>query len=198
MLSIAAEVISTLPGLLMVVVILFCTRLFIRALDSFFNNVESGVLEVQWMLPETAKATRRIASMMVWLFAITVAYPYVPGSSSDAFKGVSVFAGLLLTLGSAGMVNQVMSGLVVVYSRMMKPGDMIKVGEVAGQVVELGFLSTKVRTERFISWHVGGEFFSFRPTTRSHHYHHDYHWIRYAVASGTCVINACCRTYRRC
>ena len=146
MLTIAAEVISTLPGLLMVVVILFCTRLFIRALDSFFNNVESGVLEVQWMLPETAKATRRIASMMVWLFAITVAYPYVPGSSSDAFKGVSVFAGLLLTLGSAGMVNQVMSGLVVVYSRMMKPGDMIKVGEVAGQVVELGFLSTKVRT----------------------------------------------------
>jgi len=57
-----------------------------------------------------------------------------------------VFAGLLLTLGSAGMVNQMMSGLVVVYSRMMKPGDMVKVGEVTGQVTELGFLSTKVRT----------------------------------------------------
>ena len=144
--TLATQVISALPGLFMVLFIIFCTRLFIRALDSFFNNVESGVLEVQWMLPETAKATRRIAGIMVWLFAITVAYPYVPGSSSDAFKGVSVFAGLLLTLGSAGMVNQVMSGLVVVYSRMMKPGDLIKVGEVAGQVVELGFLSTKVRT----------------------------------------------------
>jgi small-conductance mechanosensitive channel len=98
------------------------------------------------MLPETAKASRRIASMTVWLFAVTVAYPYVPGSSSDAFKGVSVFAGLLLTLGSAGMVNQIMSGLVVVYSRMMKPGDFIKIGDVTGQVVDLGFLSTKVRT----------------------------------------------------
>ncbi len=135
-----------LPGLLMVFIIFIGTRIVIRAMDAFFRGVEHGTILLHWMQPETAKATRRMASIMTWLFAITVAYPYIPGSSSDAFKGVSVFAGLLLTLGSAGMVNQVMSGLVVVYARMMRPGDIIKVGDVVGEVLELGFLSTKVRT----------------------------------------------------
>lgn len=139
-------VLGALPGLGMVAVIVVLTRIAARALNSFFTGVEDGTLQITWMEPETAKATRRIADIVLWLFALTVAYPYIPGSSSDAFKGVSVFAGLLLTLGSAGMVNQMMSGLVVVYSRMMKPGDMVKVGEVSGQVTELGFLSTKVRT----------------------------------------------------
>ncbi len=139
-------VISALPGLGMVLVILILTRIAARALDTFFSSVADGTLQIAWMQPETAQATRRIAGIVLWLFAMTVAYPYIPGSSSDAFKGVSVFAGLLLTLGSAGMVNQMMSGLVVVYSRMMKPGDLVKVGEVTGRVTELGFLSTKVQT----------------------------------------------------
>ncbi len=140
------SLLSALPGLGMVAVIIVLTRMAAKALDSFFASVIAGRIEVGWLQPETAQATRRIADIVLWLFALTVAYPYVPGSSSDAFKGVSVFAGLLLTLGSAGMVNQMMSGLVVVYARMMKPGDIIKVGEVTGQVTELGFLSTKVRT----------------------------------------------------
>ncbi len=137
---------SALPGLGMIVVIVFLTRLVAKALDSFFTSVEQGLLHIAWLDPDTAKATRRVAAIVLWLFSITVAYPYIPGSSSDAFKGVSVFAGLLLSFGSAGVVNQMMSGLVVVYARMMKPGDMVQVGEVAGQVTELGFLSTKVRT----------------------------------------------------
>ena len=143
---VGSAIVGALPGLGMVAVIVVLTRMAARALDAFFANLADGTLQISWMLPETAQATRRIAGILLWLFALTVAYPYIPGSSSDAFKGVSVFAGLLLTLGSAGMVNQMMSGLVVVYARMMKPGDMVKVGEVSGQVTELGFLSTKVRT----------------------------------------------------
>lgn len=140
--------IEAAPGLAMVLVIVIITRLINRGIERFCTSVEDGTIEVTWMQPETAKATRRIASMVMWLFAITVAYPYVPGSNTDAFKGVSVFAGLLLTLGSAGMVNQVMSGLVVVYSRTMKAGDLIQLGDITGRVTELGFLSTKVRTPR--------------------------------------------------
>ncbi len=143
---ILTAVLGSLPGLGMVLLIFILTRIAGRALDSFFTGVENGAIVIGWMEPDTAKATRRIASIVLWLFAIIVAYPYMPGSSSEAFKGVSVFAGLLLTFGSAGIVNQMMSGLLVVYSRMMKPGDMVKVGEVSGQVTELGFLSTKVRT----------------------------------------------------
>jgi small-conductance mechanosensitive channel len=73
-----------------------------------------------------------------------VAYPYIPGSGSDAFKGVSVFAGLMISLGSAGLVNQVMSGLVVVYSRACRVGDYVKVGETEGTVSFVGVLSTKI------------------------------------------------------
>jgi small-conductance mechanosensitive channel len=134
------------PGLFVVLVIALATRLLVKASNAFCTGIEEGRIQVAWMQPETAQATRRIAAVILWLFALIVAYPYMPGSSTDAFKGVSVFAGLMLTLGSAGMVNQVMSGLVVVYARTMKPGDMIKVGEVVGRVDELGFLYTKVRT----------------------------------------------------
>jgi len=141
-------ILSALPGLFIVAVIMLLARYATRALEVFFSGVEEGRLEIGWMQPETARATRRISSVLVWLFAITVSYPYLPGSSSDAFKGVSVFAGLILTLGSSGMVSQVMSGLMVVYARSMRPGDIVKVGEVTGEVLDLGLLATKVRTPR--------------------------------------------------
>jgi small-conductance mechanosensitive channel len=139
-------IVLSLPGLGMVLIIIIISRMAARALDVFFCNVQDGTIKVQWMEPETARATRRIAGILLWLFALTVAYPYVPGSSSEAIKGVSVFAGLLLTLGASGMVNQVMSGLMVVYSRTMRTGDLIRVDDVTGEVMELGFLATKVRT----------------------------------------------------
>jgi small-conductance mechanosensitive channel len=79
------------------------------------------------------------------VFAITVAYPYIPGSESGVFKGISVFVGLVLTLGSSGLVNQVMSGILLVYSRALRPGDFVQVGDgVQGMVTQVGLLSTKL------------------------------------------------------
>ena len=83
--------------------------------------------------------------MLVWVFAAVVAYPFVPGSDSDAFKGLSVFFGVLVTLGSSGLVSQIMSGFVLIYSRALRPGDYVQIGESEGYVVELGTLSTKLR-----------------------------------------------------
>jgi small-conductance mechanosensitive channel len=77
-----------------------------------------------------------------------VAYPYLPGSGTDVFKGVSVFTGLLLSLGASGVVNQVMSGLVVVYSRSVRAGEYVRVGDTEGTVTEIGMLSTKMLTRR--------------------------------------------------
>ena len=85
---------------------------------------------------------------MLWLFALVVAYPYLPGSNSDAFKGVSVFVGLMISLGSSGVMNQMMSGLTIVYSRSIRVGDFVKIGEVEGTVRHVGPLSTKIRTEK--------------------------------------------------
>ena len=85
---------------------------------------------------------------LIWLFALVLAYPYLPGSNSDAFKGVSVFVGLMLSLGSSGIVNQIMSGLTITYSRALRVGDFVRIGDVEGTVTQLGTLSTKVKTPR--------------------------------------------------
>jgi small-conductance mechanosensitive channel len=139
---------SGVPGLITVLAIFWVTRLFLRVIGRFFDVVEDRSIEVTWLQPETSGATRRLVVAVVWIFAITVAYPYIPGSDSAAFKGVSVFVGLMVSLGSAGLINQVMSGLVVVYSRAFKPGEVIRVGDVDGVVTEIGVLSTKVITPK--------------------------------------------------
>ena len=144
--SLVTGFVSALPGLAMVAVIIILTRMLSKAQAVFFDAIAAGTVQVAWMEPETARASRRVIAILLWLFAITVAYPYLPGSSSDAFKGVSVFAGLLLTLGSAGLVGQVVSGLMVVYARTMRAGALVKIGDVIGEVSEIGFLSTKLRS----------------------------------------------------
>ncbi len=140
--------IGGIPGLLTVVVIFWLTRVFVRILHTFFDAVRDQTVDVAWLQPETSDATRRLVVAITWIFAITVAYPYIPGSGSAAFKGVSVFVGLMVSLGSAGLINQVMSGLVVVYSKAFKPGELIRVHEVEGAVSEIGVLSTKVITKK--------------------------------------------------
>jgi small-conductance mechanosensitive channel len=139
---------EAMPGLFTVLVIFLLTRIVTRVVSSFLQGVESGRLTLAWLEPDTARATRRMVVVLIWIFAITVAYPHIPGSGSDVFKGVSVFVGLMATLGSAGLVNQLMSGLVLVFSRAFKPGDYVRVGEAEGVVSQLGALSTKIVTRR--------------------------------------------------
>jgi len=130
-------------------VILVLARLFNRLIAAYFNAVEAGRIEPPpWMHPETAQPTRRLVTVGVWLFAIVVAYPYLPGAETEAFKGVSVFVGLMFTLGSAGIVQHVMSGFMITYSRAIRVGDFVRLGDVEGTVTHIGILSTKVRTPR--------------------------------------------------
>lgn len=137
---------AALPGLATVLIIVVVTRFFIRLLGLLFDRVQRGQVEIQGLHAETVGATRRLMNAVIWLFALTVAYPYLPGADSDAFKGVSVFFGLMVTLGSAGVMNHAMSGLVLIYSRALRKGDWVRIGEVEGQVSELNALSTKIVT----------------------------------------------------
>jgi len=139
-------IIRAIPNLVVLFVIVLLTRTFVRISNYVFDGVENRRLEVPWIDPDTSKATRRVAAVLIWIFGLTVAYPYIPGSETDAFKGISVFAGLMISLGSAGVVNQVMSGLMVIFARALRLGEFIKVGETEGTVTEIGFLATKIRT----------------------------------------------------
>ena len=146
LMTFAGGMLKAIPGLFAVVLIFLLARLSVRAISSFFQGVESGQIHLDWLEPETARATRRLVVLLVWSFAVVVAYPYIPGSESPVFKGVSVFLGVMATFGSAGVINHLVSGLVIVYSRSCKPGDVIRVGEVEGIVTLVGVLSTKIAT----------------------------------------------------
>jgi small-conductance mechanosensitive channel len=144
----ALGALGAVPGLFTVAIILLATRFVVRLVRSLFDAVERGLVILPGLHPETAQPTRRIVTALIWMFALVIAYPNLPGSDSAAFKGVSVFAGLLVTFGSAGIVGQAMSGLVLMYSRGFKVGDYVQVGQTQGMVITLGLLSTRLRTPK--------------------------------------------------
>ena len=146
--DVGTGILDSIPGLLMAGVIFYLARLVSRAQSSFLQGVIDGRIVVSWLDPEPARATRRLATLLIWAFAFVVAYPYIPGSSTEAFKGVSVLLGLMLSVGSAGVLHQTMSGLVLTYSRALQPGDWVIVGDVEGAVIVVGVLSTKIATPR--------------------------------------------------
>jgi len=148
--DLAAELVhgvaGALPGLFAAFVIFMLAWLATRALSGLLARVERGEIDLLWVYADTAPASRSIATVLIWLFALTVAFPYLPGSDSEVFKGVSLFAGLMVTLGSSGIVGQWMAGMTLIYSRAMRPGDLIKAGENEGVVTAIGLLSTKIQT----------------------------------------------------
>ena len=146
--SLALGFAHALPGLFTVALIFLIARFFVRLINALFDGVEHERFSLPWVYPETAQPTRRLVNGLVWLFALIVAYPYLPGSGTDAFKGVSVFLGLIISLGSSGIVNQVMSSFMITYSRALRLGDYVRVGDIEGTVTHVGMLSTKVKTPR--------------------------------------------------
>ncbi len=141
-------ILAGIPDLFTVLLIVLATRFATRLAGLVFDAVAEQRVTVPGIYPETAQTTRHLTSALLWLFALALAFPYLPGSDTDAFKGVSVFVGLVISLGSSGIVNQVMSSLTITYSRAIQKGDFVRIGDVVGTVTSLGMLSTKLRTER--------------------------------------------------
>ena len=139
-------ILASLPDLVTAVVILVLGRAVAGFVSTVVQRVEEGTAFLPGVYPETAGATRRLLVGLVWLVTIAAAYPYLPGSSSEAFKALTLVVGLGLSLGSTGIVAQAMSGLVVIYSRALSRGDCVRVGEVEGVVTEVHLLSTRVLT----------------------------------------------------
>jgi len=142
-------IVAALPGLFAAFVIFLIAGLAVRGINGLLTRVERGEIDLPGLHSDTASATRSIATILIWLFALTVAFPYLPGADSEIFKGVSLFAGLMVTLGSAGIVGQWMAGITLIYSRAMREGDLVKVGDNEGVVILVGLLSTKIRTATF-------------------------------------------------
>ncbi|MBQ0944731.1 mechanosensitive ion channel [Ideonella sp. 4Y16] len=143
-----AGMLGAIPGLLTVALVMVLARAVHEGLGLLFRQVQEGRLRLPLLHAETVGATRRLTAVLVWGLALAAAYPYLPGSGTEAFKGLSVLLGVMVTLGSSGVVTQLMSGLVVVYSRSLRKGDFVAVGSTEGVVSEVGALAVKLVTMR--------------------------------------------------
>jgi len=137
---------GAVPGLIVALLIFVLARVVTRANALFMERVARGETRLGWLDTDTALPTRRLISVVVWLFALAMAYPYLPGANSEAFKGVSVLAGLMLSLGASGVIGQAMSGFSLMYSRSLRVGEYVKIGETEGTVVQLGLFATRIHT----------------------------------------------------
>lgn len=137
---------AAVPGLVVAALIFVLARITAKTTSVFLQRVEQGEAQMAWLDGDTAAATRRLSGVVIWLFALAMAYPYLPGADSEAFKGVSVMAGLMLSLGASSVVGQVLAGFSLMYSRSLRVGEYVKVGDTEGTVVTLGMFTTKVHT----------------------------------------------------
>jgi small-conductance mechanosensitive channel len=144
--QIGGAAIRTLPDLVVVVIIVWLTLLLVKISNAFFSLVEEESVRFERFDAEAARATRKLVAFGLWIFALVMAYPYLPGSQSDAFKGVSVLLGLMLSLGSSSIVSQAFSGLILIYSRALRPGEYVRIGDNEGTVLEIGLFATHIES----------------------------------------------------
>jgi small-conductance mechanosensitive channel/flagellar motor protein MotB len=139
-------IINFLPDLFTIIVIYIFTSYVVKAVRYFSLEIESGHMNVPGFHREFATPTFNIVRFVLYAFMLVIIFPYLPGSGSPAFQGVSVFLGLLISLGSSSAINNIIAGLVITYMRPFKIGDRIKIGDTVGDVVEKSMLVIKIKT----------------------------------------------------
>lgn len=135
-----------LPSLVTILVIIFIFRYILKGIRFFKTEIQRGNLAIPGFYPDWATPTYQLIRIVIIAFMFVVIFPYLPGSDSPIFQGVSVFLGFLFTFGSAGSLSNIIAGLVLTYMRLFKIGDRVKIGDVFGDVIEKSTLVTRVRT----------------------------------------------------
>jgi small-conductance mechanosensitive channel len=144
--AMALGFLGTLPDLAFLAILFLVARYVLKLIGLFFQGVERGVIALAGFDPEWAAPTYRIVRLLVVVLALVVAYPYIPGSGSDAFKGLSIFLGVIFSLGSSSVIGNLIAGYTMVYRRAFRVGDRIEIGLVRGDVTQTRLLVTHLRT----------------------------------------------------
>nr|WP_315493722.1 mechanosensitive ion channel domain-containing protein [uncultured Rhodoferax sp.] len=141
-----SAMVGAVPGLFTAVVIFYLARAATGMLGRFFDRIQQGEHSLAWLDADLAVPTRRIATAVVWLFALAMAYPYLPGAQTEAFKGLSVLVGLMISLGASNLVGQAASGLILTYGRVFRRGEYVRIADQEGTVTDVGMFATRIRT----------------------------------------------------
>jgi small-conductance mechanosensitive channel len=144
----AAALVASLPSLAFVVLVLIVTWYVTRLIHFFFTRIREGSIRLEGFRPVWAPTTDRLVNIALIILAVLVAYPYIPGAESPAFKGISLFLGVLVSLGSTGLVANAVNGMSLTYLDAFEVGDLVTIGEVVGWITKMGMLTTRVRTRK--------------------------------------------------
>jgi small-conductance mechanosensitive channel len=140
--------VAAIPDLMFLVILFLILRWLVVLIRLFFDAVGRGAVTLEGFDPEWARPTFKIVRVLVILLGVVVAYPYIPGSSSAAFKGVSLFAGIIFSLGSSSVISNLIAGYTMTYRRAFRVGDRVRIGEVMGDVTDIRLQVTHVRTPK--------------------------------------------------
>lgn len=138
-----------LPSFVTIIVIIVIFKYAIKVIRFFFDEIKKENIKIEGFYSDWAMPTFNIIRFLLLAFMVVVIFPYLPGSDSSIFKGVSVFVGILFSLGSSNAIANMVAGLVITYMRPFKIGDFIKIGDVSGEVIEKTALVTRIRTPKF-------------------------------------------------
>ncbi len=134
------------PNVISIIIIIYVTRYILKLIAMVFTGMERGTIHFSGFHREWAKPTYKIVRFLVIVFAAIAIFPYIPGSQSDAFRGVSVLLGILLSFGSAGAISNIIAGVVLTYMHPFRDGDRVKITDTIGDVMERTLLVTRIRT----------------------------------------------------
>ena len=146
--SILKSIVVTIPNLIFLLIIFLVFRFALRGMKLFFNALGTGRIKLPNFEGEWATTTYRLARIIVIAFGVVVAYPYIPGSDSAAFKGVSLFLGLIFSLGSTSFISNMMAGLTMTYRGAYREGDWVRIGNDEGQVEQMRMMIMRLRTRK--------------------------------------------------
>jgi len=135
-----------LPNLFSILAIYFVMKYFMRFVKYIFSEIENEKLKLSGFHADWAMPTYGIVRFILYAFMIVLIFPFLPGSDSNIFRGVSIFVGILFSLGSSSAIANMVAGLVITYMRPFKIGDRIKIGEISGDVIEKTLLITRIKT----------------------------------------------------
>ena len=147
---VASGIAGFVPNLVFIVTILFVTRYLLRGIRMVLEHLGTSD-EARSFAPELIEPTYQIVRFVVIALALVVAFPYLPGSGSRAFQGVSVFVGLMVSLGSSAAIGNMVAGIVLIYMQILRPGDRVKIADTVGDVISCDLLALKVRTTKNVT-----------------------------------------------
>jgi len=139
-------IVGYLPNVFAIIIIFYIFKFALKLIKTFFDAIQNGSIKLNGFYQDWAKPTYLIIRFLVIIFGLVVVFPYLPGSDSPFFKGISVFLGVLISFGSSSAIANIIAGIVITYMRPFKEGDFIRIADTRGRVIEKTLLVTRIRT----------------------------------------------------